>query len=104
MRNSLVLFSLVLTSLTLSQFAQAAECVSLVREVMAVSMKPVSQASIQINQVQQTQVENIATGTKENVEKYNLSIGDGATAAVEALPSYNKPGVCELKSLSITRE
>ncbi len=101
MRSITAHFSSLLTLLTVSSPAQAAECEALARAVIAVGMSGKAEAVLQSSE--QLNVENQASGSLEKVERLVFSTG-AAEISVDALPNYYSPKQCELKSINIFRE
>ena len=101
MRAMAAVFSVLFTLLTVPSFAQAAECEALAKAVVAVAMN--GKVDAKVVDVSQLNIENVASGSLEKVERIVFSTG-ASEIVVDTLPSYYAPGICEVKSVNVVRE
>lgn len=101
MRLTTAVISLLFTILTVPAFAQAAECEQLAKAVVAVVTNGKADAKVIGSTL--INIENVASGSLERVERIVLSTG-ASEIVVDTLPSYYVPGVCEIKSVQVVRE
>ncbi len=101
MRLASAVFTVLFTLLTVPSFAQGAECEALARAVIAVAMN--GKVDAKLVEAVQMEVLNQATASIETVECLTFTTG-AAEIVVEALPSYYAKGICEIKSINVSRE